>query len=257
MTDTQDAENHLLYLKGYTEGKSYQKSDQAKGVQTPAYEKPVFDGQQIIKLPDPATVKLKNPNIFDCINSRKSNRNFTKDQISIEELSFLLWATQGVHNAAGDERHKHRSVKRTVPSAGARHPFEAYVAVTGVEGLDEGIYRYIGSSNSLVLENTPDDLKVKLTEGAIGQNFCGAAPAFFLWSIIPYRTTWRYVLPVSVKLMSIDAGHIGQNLHLACEALGLGTCMIGAYNQNLMDKLFGFNGNEEFAFYMAPVGRPA
>ncbi|PKL43535.1 MAG: hypothetical protein CVV42_20085 [Candidatus Riflebacteria bacterium HGW-Riflebacteria-2] len=255
MSENRNADSHLSYLKGYIDGQSYPMSDQARGVPVPAYEKSVQEGQTIVRLPDPFLVKLTEPDVLRCLDNRVSSRVFKDSALTLDELSFLLWATQGIKKAADDERHQHHSVKRIVPSAGSRHPFETYVAAGNVEGLAYGIYRYLASVNSLVLENEPEDLAVKITEGAIGQRFCGAAPAFFLWSVIPYRTIWRYGLPFSIKAITLDCGHIGQNLHVACAALGLGTCMIGAYNQQYMDALFCLDGKEEFAFYMAPVGR--
>ena len=255
MPENRSADSHLSYLKGYTVGQNHPMSDQAKGVRVPAYEKPAREGQKIVALPDPTTVKLTESDVFRCLDNRISSRVFSGDALTLNELSFLLWATQGIKKTADDERHQHHSVKRTVPSAGSRHPFETYVAAGNVEGLASGIYRYLASANAIVLESAPADLKGKISEGAIGQRFCGAAPVFFLWSVIPYRTVWRYGLPFSVKAITLDGGHIGQNLHVACAALGLGTCMIGAYNQSHMDALFGLDGKEEFAFYMAPVGQ--
>jgi SagB-type dehydrogenase family enzyme len=255
MSDNRSADCHLSYLQGYIDGQSYPMSDQARGVQVPVYEKAVKEGQKIVRLPDPLAVKMVEPDILKCLDNRVSSRVFKGDALTLDELSFLLWAAQGIKKKADDDRHQHHAVKRTVPSAGSRHPFETYVAAGNVEGLAPGIYRYLASVNSLVLESVPEDLADRITEGAIGQRFCGVAPAFFLWSVVPYRTVWRYGLPFSIKAITLDGGHIGQNLHIACVALGLGTCMIGAYNQQSMDALFGFDGKEEFAFYMAPVGR--
>lgn len=80
------------------------------------------------------------------------------------------------------------------------------------------------------------------------------AAAFFMWTSLPYRMEWRYSI-ASAKIIAIDAGHVCQNLYLACEAIGCGTCGIGAYWQDLMDRFLGVDGEDEFAVYMAPVGR--
>lgn len=247
--------NPILHLKGYLDGVEPAPSDQARGVPRPDFEKPPRGGQPLIALPEPAKTRLKKTDIRKCIGDRISVRAFTDATVTLPELSFLLWATQGVREFVSDRLHRHHAVKRTVPSAGSRHPFETYFAARKVEGLEEGIYRYIGSKHSVTLEKTVRGLGTKITEGAIGQTFCGRAPLFFLWSAVPYRTIWRYGLPKSVKCVLLDAGHIGQNLHLACEALGLGTCMIGAYRQSAMDRLFDLDGETELALYMAPVGR--
>ena len=76
----------------------------------------------------------------------------------------------------------------------------------------------------------------------------------FIWTTIPNRMEWRYSV-VSHKIIALDAGHVCQNLYLACESIGCGTCAIGAYDQEKMDKFLGVDGEEEFAIYAAPVGR--
>ena len=68
------------------------------------------------------------------------------------------------------------------------------------------------------------------------------------------RTEWRYA-EASYKVIALDAGHVCQNLYLACEAIGAGTCAIAAYNQALADELLGIDGDEEFTVYLAPVGK--
>ncbi len=60
---------------------------------------------------------------------------------------------------------------------------------------------------------------------------------------------------ISPKLIAQDSGHVCQNLYLACEAIGVGTCAVGAYNQKEMDKIIGVDGEEEFTVYTAPVGK--
>jgi SagB-type dehydrogenase family enzyme len=67
---------------------------------------------------------------------------------------------------------------------------------------------------------------------------------------------WRYGL-ASYKVIALDAGHVCQNLYLACEAIRCGTCAIGAYDQKRMDELLALDGVDEFVTYIAPVGRAA
>lgn len=247
--------DEYLFLKGHLAGIEYGESDQARGVPRPDFEKLLPGDRELVPLPDPAKTGLKVADIRKCIGNRKSVRRFRNEPVTLAELSFLLWATQGVREFVSDALHRHHAVKKTVPSAGSRHPFETYIAARLVEGLSEGIYRYVGSKHALVLEKGVKGLEAELSKAAVGQTFCGKAPLLFLWSAVPYRTIWRYGLPRSIKVILLDAGHIGQNLHLACEALGLGTCMIGAYDQAYTDRLFGLDGQTELAAYMAPVGR--
>jgi SagB-type dehydrogenase family enzyme len=88
----------------------------------------------------------------------------------------------------------------------------------------------------------------------MGQFFVGSASAVFIWTAIPYRMEWRYG-QAAHKVIAIDTGHVCQNLYIACEAIGAGTCAIAAYNQELMDKLVRVDGDDEFVIYLAPVGK--
>ena len=225
------------------------KSDQSKGIEHPDVQKPLDGSIPIIDLPAVQPGVIPDKNLLEVINSRRSVRKFTDDPVSIEELSWLLWSTQGVQKILGDGV----ATLRTVPSGGARHPFETYLLVNNVTSLEPGFYRYLPLDHSIAClgEQKPPE---KVTDGCLGQTFCGECAVTFVWSVIPYRTEWRYG-PVSHKIIAIDAGHLCQNLYLACTAAGLGTCGIGAYDQEIMDSLLGFDGEDEFVIYIAPVGR--
>jgi len=168
----------------------------------------------------------------------------------LAELSFLLWATQGIR-----QRLNRATALRTVPSAGARHALETYLCVFQVEGLEPAIYRYLPLEHEMLREfPMPPDARAKLTDAALGQSFVAEAAVTFIWTAIPYRMEWRYGLTAH-KLIALDAGHVCQNLCLACEAIGAGTCAVAAYHQQLMDRLVQVDGAEEFVVYLAPVGK--
>jgi len=76
----------------------------------------------------------------------------------------------------------------------------------------------------------------------------------YIWVAVPYRMEWRYGLAAH-KVIALDAGHVCQNLYLACEAVNAGTCAIAAYDQEELDELLGLDGENEFAVYLAPVGK--
>jgi SagB-type dehydrogenase family enzyme len=141
-----------------------------------------------------------------------------------------------------------------VPSAGARHPFETYLAVNRVEDLTPGLYRYLPFEHQLLFHEASQNLPDLLTTANLGQRFVGQAAVVFVWSCIPYRAEWRYMSHAH-KNMLLDAGHICQNLYLGVEALGLGVCAIGAYDQSAMDTLLELDGEDEYVVYLAPVGK--
>lgn len=226
-------------------------SDQAKNVPYPLLQKPIPEGSApLIDLPDPEEFLLKDVNFTDLLKNRQSWRKFTQDALSLGELSYLLFATQGLLAEVGDGY----ASRRTVPSAGARHPYETYLAVNRVEGLQPGTYRYLPFSHQLLLLEETDQLPGLLTEANLGQKFVGNAALTFAWSCIPYRAEWRY-MDHAHKNMLLDAGHICQNLYLAVTALGLGTCAVGAYDQAAMDAIFELDGADEYTVYLAPVGK--
>jgi len=180
------------------------------------------------------------------LKNRRSRRIFASTTLSMEQLSYLLWACEGVRENKG------KFSFRTTPSGGARHPLDLYVFAHNVDRLKIGLYRYLPIEHSLVLERDGDD-SAALDEALNGQ-FRDSA-CVIMWAAVPYRSEWRYGKAAD-KLVALDAGHSCQNLYLACEALGLGTCAIGAYDQKKLDAYLGLDGEDMFALYAAPVGTP-
>ncbi len=226
------------------------KSDQSKGIPFPPLEKEYDHNSGIIELPNPDKSILKKSNIYDCIRERLSRRKFTDEELSLKELSFLLWSTQGIKKLVADGKIS----LRTVPSAGARHPFETYLVINRVTGLKKGVYRYLPVEHKLVFLFQDKKFEKKINKAAFLQSFVGDSAVVFIWSTIPYRTEWRYPL-TGHKVILLDAGHICQNLYLAAEAIKCGTCAIAAYDQKKMDKLLKLDGKNEFVIYLAPVGK--
>lgn len=252
----------------------FSRTDQHQGVRPPLTEKPAPKGTETVELPGPGAWRGIEPvTVEQAIARRVSHRKFSPAHLTLDELAFLLWATQGVRGRASRIH-----ALRTVPSAGCRHSFETYLAVFRVNGLEPGIYRYLPLSHRLVPVEPgvaadssggepprPDSdesgagyssevLQSRVAAAALGQPFAGRGSVTFLWTTIPYRMEWRYG-PAAYKVIAVDAGHVCQNLYLACEAIGAGTCAIAAYDQGLCDDLLGVDGRDEFTVYLAPVGK--
>ena len=225
-------------------------SDQQKGLPRGDLQKPATAGAEIIDLPPPDSVKPASTDISECVAKRQSRRKFSPEPVSLGELSYLLWATQGVRKVLGGGK----AALRNVPSGGNMHPLETYVAASRVDGLKPGLYRYLPLDHKLVFLFTVKSQAKALSKAALGQDFVGDCAATFIWSAVPYRSEWRYTIEAA-KLVLLDAGHVCQNLYLACEALGLGTCAIGAYDQKRFDALCKLDGVDEMVVYAAPVGR--
>jgi SagB-type dehydrogenase family enzyme len=223
-------------------------TDQKRGIPAPPPQLPCDDGTPLIQLPSIGALQIGSVPLVDAIRDRRSRRRYSGLALGLEELSYLVWATQGVQDVTPS------GTRRTVPSAGSRHPFETYLAIDRVAGLEAGLYRYQPLDHALCpLPPVPNQARA-LVEACWDQRFVGQAAVVFVWTVIPYRTEWRYAT-ISHKVIAMDAGHMCQNLYLACEAIGAGTCAIGAYDQSKMDALLGVDGVEEFVIYVAPVGK--
>ncbi len=228
----------------------YQTDQELKRPQPPLVKAPMAGNP--IDLPRDFENLDMEDNLVQLLLKRKSSRVYTQEDMSLLQLSFLLWATQGVKDIRG----KSYATLRTVPAGGARHPFETYLLVRQVEGLVPGMYHYLPMTHQLELLSAQEDPQALLDfaeESLCGQRWAAKANVVFYWSFVPYRSEWRYGI-FAHKLIMADVGHVGENLYLACAALGLGTCGIGAYDQALCDKTFQLDGEEEYMVYTQTVG---
>jgi SagB-type dehydrogenase family enzyme len=228
----------------------FSQTDQYRGVEPPPLEKPYSADAKRIGMPPVGQWEgIKKLALMTAIGDRQSRRNFSSEPLALDELSFLLWATQGVR-----QQITHGAVLRTVPSAGNRHALETYLAVQRVSGVEPGFYRYLPLEHQLLYLFDEEQTPKKLTEATLGQTFVGHSAVVFIWTTVAYRMEWRYGLAAH-KVIALDAGHVCQNLYLACGAVGAGTCAVAAYHQQLMDQLVRVDGEEEFVVYLAPVGK--
>ncbi|MCF8217208.1 MAG: SagB/ThcOx family dehydrogenase [Chlorobium sp.] len=228
----------------------FSETDQYRSIPPPPLQKPYAPDSKRIDLPPVETLKhIGHIDLRASIAERASCRSYSVEPLALEELSFMLWATQGIKHRI-DAGH----ALRTVPSAGCRHAFETYLSVHRIDGLEKGIYRYLPIEHQLLFEFEAEHPERSITRAALGQQFAGEAAVTFIWTVIPYRMEWRYGLAAH-KVIALDAGHVCQNLYLASEAIGAGTCAIAAYDQKAMDNLLRIDGKEEFAIYLAPAGK--
>jgi SagB-type dehydrogenase family enzyme len=226
-------------------------TDQMKGLPVPPIQKLYPKDAELVDLVNPEQFILGKMPLIEAIRNRRSRHNFTQESLTLEELSFLLWATQGVEKLI----HNGLITIRTVPSGGGMHPFETYLLISRVNGVSPGLYRYLALNHKLLkLRSDGVDMPSRISAAANGQNFIGESAVVFVWTVRPYRTEYRYGED-SLKDILISAGHICQNLYLACESIGVGTTAIVAYNQKLLDSFVGVDGEDEIALYLAPVGR--
>jgi len=237
--------------RDFIEGTKYQgagRSDQEAGVAQPPLEWEA-GAAEVLDLPAPNLATLQDPDLRHVIARRASLRAYAEVAFSIEELGFLLWATQGVRRVVPG-----RATFRTVPSAGARHALETFVSVQRVDGLEPGLYRYGAIEHRLISCSQAEYSADRLASACLGQTMVAHSAVTFIWVADRYRMAWRYG-ERGTRYLLLDAGHVCQNLYLAAEAMGAGACAIAAYDDDAVNGLLGLDGEDQLAVYLASVGK--
>lgn len=204
--------------------------------------------------PDKPRVELPQPSteggapIWDILSQRRSERDFPGRPVAAQELSQILWASQGI--TAEQFGYKFR----TVPSAGALYPVETYIVVNDVEGIPQGVYHYNVSEHCLE-QVKEGDYRVTIARAALDQKIAYDANVVFVWTAVLERCKWKYKQR-AFRYIYLDAGHIAQTVAMAAVALGLGSCQIAALYDEEVNDLLGVDGNDETAIYITVVGHP-
>lgn len=209
-------------------------------------ERRSFPEAERVPLPRPETED--GPGLWEATLRRRSVRRFDEAPIRLEQLSQVLWASQGVTALKGGHRF------RAAPSAGALYPCETYLVVNRVEGIDPGLYHYEVYEHELACLKE-GELGPRTAQAALGQNFCATAAVVFAWTAVVARCGVKY-RQRAFRYIYLDAGHIAQCVALAAVALGLGTCQIAAFLDDEVNAVLGVDGRDETALYMTAVGRP-
>lgn len=225
------------------------RSDQSMGYPQPDLELGAKDKDKVMDLPQPNDVKVEDISLRQAIERRTSVRNYSSESLSMEELSYMLWCTQGVKEVI-----REAATFRTVPSAGARHALETYVLVNNVQELEKGLYRFLPIEHKLVEIDMDKNIADKIKHACLDQSFVKTSAATFIWTAVPYRMAWRYGQR-GYRYLHLDAGHVCQNLYLSAESVGCGVCAIGAFLDEEINPALGIDGENEFVIYVATVGK--
>jgi SagB-type dehydrogenase family enzyme len=187
--------------------------------------------------------------VEEALLTRRSIRNFTNKPLTLQQVSQLLWATYGVTMVSSSGREY-----KTAPSAGATYPLEIYLMAGNVEGLSPGLYGYSPGKNTLKIEQK-GDLRKATTDACLGQRMITEAPVSIVFSAVYERTTARYGKRGEDRYVCMDLGHAAQNTYLQATAMGLGTCAVGAFEDDQLLKVLKLPDNEK-VLYLMPVGYP-
>ncbi|MFX0017938.1 MAG: SagB/ThcOx family dehydrogenase [Promethearchaeota archaeon] len=183
---------------------------------------------------------------WNVIKNRKSTRSYSNDSITLMELSLLLFGISGI------TRKYPQFAFRTVPSAGGLFPIETYPVINNVKDIMPGIFHYSISEHKLELLKQ-GDFKQQVEAACLDQRMAFNSAVNFIWTAIIERSKWKY-MQRCYRYIYLDAGHIGQNLYLVAEALGLGACTIGAIYDDELNDLLELDGINETTIYIGVVG---
>ena len=207
---------------------------------TPTQIPEPLDGRQL-ELPEP---RLKSDvSLEETLLKRRSVREFTDEPLTLEEVSQLLWAAQGVTAEWGG---------RTAPSAGALYPLEVYLVVGNVANLAPGVYKYKPERHKLV-RIRGEDVREELAEAALGQSWVKEGAIDIVVAAVYERTTKKYG-DRGVRYVHMEAGHAAQNIYLQAAALDLGIVTVGAFYDDRVKDIIGMP-EDEVPLYVIPVGK--
>lgn len=182
------------------------------------------------------TVKLDLPlprcstaqSVEQAISERRSCREYSDKPISLDKLSQLLWAAQGVTGGDG---------QKAAPSAGREYPLHVYVVAGAVSGLSVGLYRYDDRAHSLFAVSD-DDLREALQGAALEeQPWVGRAAAIIVIAADfgAAREHFREQPPQGERgdrYVYIETGAAAENVHLQAIGLGIGVVIVGGFDDS-------------------------
>jgi SagB-type dehydrogenase family enzyme len=203
--------------------------------------------------PDARRIQLPKPQgsimpFTETVLKRRSVREYSQEPITPHDLGFLVWASTGL------QRHEMGYAFRTAPSAGALYPIETYLVLNRVNDIEHGVYHYHVQDHCLE-EIKTGDFGRNTSQAALGQQMCAEAAAALIWTAVFNRSRWKYQ-ERAYRYIYIEAGHIAENLSLACVSLGLGSCHVAAFFDPELESIIGVDGKDEGVLYMTVTGYP-
>jgi len=232
-----------------TQYRNLEPSEQSRGVPQPPLELDYDHTRAAVELPRPEAVSVPAADLRAVIEGRRTVRAYAEQPLTLDELSWLLWTTQGVQRVT-----PRPATMRTVPSAGARHAFETLALINRAEGLAPGLYRFVAGEHKLVEADLTPGIGERIAQATWDPIIVTGSAVTFIWVAVAARMYWRYG-ERGYRYLLLDAGHVCQNLYLAAEAIGCGACAIGAFYEDPLDAALGIDGAEQFTMYLGAVGK--
>ena len=195
--------------------------------------------------------------LYDALAARRTTRGFDRSRaLDVEELAVLLYEVFGCH-ATAPIHEEIFAIKRTSPSGGGLHPVEAYPLVTGVDGVEPGLYHYRASDHALELIEPldADEGRAVAADLVAGQTYFAEAHVSVILTARFPRSHWKYRRhQKAYATILMDAAHLTQTLYLVAADLGLGAYVTAAINSVQVDERLRIDGIEEGAIAICGFG---
>ena len=198
--------------------------------------------KDIIQLSSP--MYESSTSVEEALLNRRSVRDYKTESLSLSEVSQILWSAQGIADTAEG--------LRTAPSAGALYPLEVYLVAANVKDLNPGIYKY-NPQNHILQKISEGDKLVEISDASLKQESINNSSAIVVITAIYERTSVKYGNRTE-RYVDMEVGHVGQNIYLQAVSLGLGTVMVGAFNDEALKKALALP-EEEHPLALYPIGR--
>jgi SagB-type dehydrogenase family enzyme len=204
-----------------------------------------------LKLPPPRT--KGDQSLEETLLKRRSRRQYRTSSLSVAEISQILWAAYGLKESSGRGRVAGTG-NRTCPSAGALFPLKIYLVAGDIRNVPSGFYQFIPDVHALKMIHDRD-IREDIYNLSYPREMIRGAPASLVYTATESRVRERYGERGRQRYIPMDIGHSAQNVYLQAEALGLGTCAIGAFDDEGLVEVLGLPA-EEMPMYIMPVGNP-
>ena len=236
----------------YMKASAWKRGTGKKIEKLPPFELPFDKNAKLIDLVEPDLLPDSQVNFLEMVEVRSTLRQYDdSEKLTNKELSYLLWCTQGIKMVIQTK------TIRNVPSAGGRNALETFLYIRRVEGLKEGLYRFLPIEHKLlpvVLREDDEQIEEKICGQFSTAGVAKNSAVVFLWTAVYERMACMFG-ERAYRYIYLDAGHVCQNLYLAGQTQNIKVCALGAFDDEVLNQNLGFDGNEQFVVYGAGVGK--
>jgi len=198
-----------------------------------------YERMDAVPLPPPTLLDMS---LAEALSQRQTQRTWSVEKITLADIASLFF-----HGA-----HKNRPHRRPYPSCDGLYPVEIYLVTFLAETCERSVLHYEPDTHVLKhLWEVPPSIE----PGTLVKIEKGSAPA----ALIVLTAVWERNEPTYSRfayvLALLEAGHLAQNLCLCAEALSLGICPFGGFNDEKIAELLDLDHRYEQPLHVLALGK--